>query len=121
MRAGINVCLGSDSLASVCQKRSQPAELSMFEEMRALQQAEPNLSPRNIVHFSTVRAARALGLAGKAGELVPGAYGDLVALPFAGKVARIYDTILQHKGPVGASMIAGRWAIAPKTMDARKV
>ena len=118
MRGGINVCLGSDSLASVCQKRGQPAELSMFEEMRALSQREPVLAAGKILQLTTVCGARALGLAGKAGELVPGAYADLIALPFTGKISGVYDAVLEHKGPVAASMIGGRWVILPKSIDA---
>ena len=47
------------------------------------------------------------------GELAPGAFADLIALPFAGKVADIYDAILHHAGDVAASMIDGRWALPP--------
>ena len=35
-REGINVCLGTDSLASVYKPRAQKVELNMFEEMRLL-------------------------------------------------------------------------------------
>jgi cytosine/adenosine deaminase-related metal-dependent hydrolase len=109
-RAGVNVCLGTDSLASVYQRRNQTAELSMFEEMRTLAEREPRLSPRKILRLATVCGARALGLTGKAGELAPGAYADLIALPFSGKMSKVYEGVLQHKGNVATSMIGGRWA-----------
>ena len=38
---------------------------------------------------------------------------DLVALPFAGKLAEVYEGILHHRGAVTASMIDGRWAVEP--------
>jgi cytosine/adenosine deaminase-related metal-dependent hydrolase len=110
-RAGVNVCLGTDSLASVYKARRQKVELNLFEEMRALATNEPSLSARKIVRMATLNGARALGLGGQAGELAEGCYADLIALPFAGKAADIYDGVLHHAGDVAASMIDGQWAI----------
>jgi cytosine/adenosine deaminase-related metal-dependent hydrolase len=112
-RAGVNVCLGTDSLASVYKPRRQNVELSLFEEMRALSRNEPSLSARKIVAMATLNGARALGMGGQIGELAEGAFADLVVLPFAGKLAAIYDAVLHHQGDVAASMIDGQWAIAP--------
>jgi cytosine/adenosine deaminase-related metal-dependent hydrolase len=63
--------------------------------------------------MATLNGARALGMDGQIGELSEGSFADLVALPFAGKIADIYDGVLHHQGDVAASMINGRWAIAP--------
>jgi cytosine/adenosine deaminase-related metal-dependent hydrolase len=112
-KAGVNVCLGTDSLASVYKTRRQTVELNLFEEMRALARNEPALSARKIVRMATVNGALALGMGGQIGELAKGAFADLVALPFAGRTADIYDGILHHQGDVTASMIDGQWAIAP--------
>ncbi len=112
-RAGINVCFGTDSLASVCKPRRQKVELNLFEEMRALARNEPSLSARKIVQMVTLNGARALGLGGQAGELAEGCFADLIVLPFAGKAADIYDGVMQHAGDVAASMIDGQWAIEP--------
>jgi hypothetical protein len=38
---------------------------------------------------------------------------DFIVLPFAGKPARVHDAVLEHGGPVAASMIGGRWTIPP--------
>jgi aminodeoxyfutalosine deaminase len=113
VKAGVNVCLGTDSLASVYKARRQIVELDLFEEMRTLARNEPSLSARKIVRMATLNGARALGLAGQIGELSEGSFADLVALSFAGKMADIYDSVLHHEGDVAASMIDGRWAIAP--------
>ena len=113
VRAGVNVCLGTDSLASVYKSRRQSVELSLFEEMRALSRNEPSLSARKIVRMATLNGARALGMGGQIGELAEGAFADLVVLPFAGKSADIYDAVLDHQGDVAASMVDGQWAIAP--------
>jgi len=112
-RAGVNVCLGTDSLASVYKPHRQSVELNLFEEMRALAKKEPSLSARKIVQMVTLNGARALGMRGQIGELAEGCMADLVALPFAGKVADIYDAVLHHAGDVAASMIDGQWAVAP--------
>jgi cytosine/adenosine deaminase-related metal-dependent hydrolase len=113
-RAGVNICLGTDSLASVFKTRRQSIELNLFEEMRALAAAQEGLSPREILDMATINGARALGMKGKIGELSPRAFADLIAIPFSGKVADIYDSVLHHKGNVAASMIEGQWAIAPE-------
>jgi cytosine/adenosine deaminase-related metal-dependent hydrolase len=112
-QAGVNVCLGTDSLASVHKPRHQSVELNLFEEMRALAENEPSLSARKIVRMATLNGARALGLSGQIGELAEGSFADLVALPFAGKVADTYDGVLRHTGDVAASMIDGQWVIEP--------
>lgn len=115
LRAGVNVCLGTDSLASVYQARRERVELSLFAEMRALARSAPGLSARRILRMATVNGARALGMEGQLGELGEGAGADLVALPFAGKTADAYEGVLHHEGAVSASMIDGQWAIAPSS------
>jgi aminodeoxyfutalosine deaminase len=113
VRAGVNVCLGTDSLASVYRPRRQHVELNLFEEMRALAKNEPALSARTIVRMATLNGARALGMSGKIGELAAGGFADLVVLPFTGNVADAYDRVLHHHGEVSASLIDGQWAIEP--------
>ncbi len=112
-RAGVNVCLGTDSLASVHQVRKKPAELDMFAELRQFAEAFPALAPRTVLQMATVNGARALGLAGKVGELSARAYADLIAIPFTGATREAYEGVLAHRGLVAASMIAGEWAIRP--------
>jgi aminodeoxyfutalosine deaminase len=111
--ARVNVCLGTDSLASVYKKRGQTVELSLFEEMRALAAAEPSLAPKKIIQMATVNGARALGLAGQVGELSPDAFADLITVPFTGKTAESWAALVNHRGNVAASMIDGQWAVAP--------
>lgn len=110
---GVNISLGTDSLASVYKSRRQAVELNMFEEMRMLAKNQSALSPGKIARMATVHGAAALGMAGEVGELAEKAYADLIALPFSGRPRDIYDAILQHTGDVAASMIGGRWAITP--------
>ena len=111
--AGVNLCLGTDSLASVHQAGKQTAELNLFEEMRQLAGANPAVPPDIILQMATVNGAHALGMQGQIGEISPGAFADLIAIPFAGKTAQIGEAILHHQGSVAASMIDGQWAVAP--------
>jgi cytosine/adenosine deaminase-related metal-dependent hydrolase len=114
VKAGVNVCLGTDSLASIYQGRRQPAKLDMFEEMRTLAESHPALATEKILKMATINGARALGFKHRVGELRAGAHADLIGIPFRGKVADIHEAILHHQGEVAASMIDGRWAIPPK-------
>jgi len=110
LREGVNVCLGTDSLATVQRTRGRKLELNMFKEMQVLAEREPWLSSRRIARMATVNGARALGMTGESGELKAGAQADVIALPFAGKLTRLYDAVLEHEGDVAASVIGGEWA-----------
>jgi cytosine/adenosine deaminase-related metal-dependent hydrolase len=111
--AGVNICLGTDSLATTRKTGKQKPELDLFAEMRLLAERDLTVSPVEILHMATVNGARALGLAGKIGELSKNAGADLIAVPFAGKIAGVHEALLQHSGSVSASMIDGQWAIPP--------
>jgi cytosine/adenosine deaminase-related metal-dependent hydrolase len=113
-RAGVNLCLGTDSLATVRQRRHQTVRLDLFEEMRAFAARHPGVSPEQILRMTTVCGARALGLTGRVGELRRGAHADLIALPCPAKTAGLYEAIVHHADDVSGSMIAGRWALPPR-------
>ena len=110
----VPVCLGTDSLATVRKPRGQRVNLDLFAEMRAFANAAPGVSPQQIVRMTTLDSARAIGQAQRLGELSPGAAADLIALPLGARVSDPWATVLEHEGPVFASMINGRWAIAPR-------
>ena len=112
-RAGANVCLGTDSLATTRKNGKHRLTLDMFEEMRALAGKDTALRPEEILRMATVNGARALGLAGKIGELSPRAQADLIAIPFNGKKSHAFASVLAHTGPLSAGMIDGRWTIPP--------
>ena len=112
--ASVNLCLGTDSLATTRKTGKQKPELDLFAEMRALADSDKNISPETILQMATVNGARALGLAGKIGELSKNSFADLIALPYAGKFSRADEALLAHTGNVAASMIEGRWAIPPR-------
>ncbi len=112
-RAGVNICLGTDSLATVRTKPRQPVELNMFTEMQTFAKAHSRVAPEKIVRMATANGAAALGLRGQVGELRRNAWADLIALPFTGKLAGSYEAVLAHTGPITAGMIDGDWTIPP--------
>ena len=97
--AGVNICLGTDSLAST-------DSLSMFEEMRQLARRHPWLNAQEILSMATLNGAKALGI--QAGRLEAGALADLIAIPFAGGMEGIYETVLAHANPVAWLMVNGQ-------------
>ena len=108
--AGVNIALGTDSLASVRPPSWRPAELNMFSEMQRVAKTDPGLAPEQILEMATINGARLLNKAGQIGELAEGSYADLVVLPFNG-AANPYESVVQNSKAVTASMIDGAWVI----------
>ena len=71
---GINVCLGTDSLAS-------NQSLSILDELRFLCQHGTTLPPDTLLRMATLNAATALDLNHSIGTLTPNAQADLTAIP----------------------------------------
>jgi aminodeoxyfutalosine deaminase len=111
--AGVNICLGTDSLATVRKEPKQPLQLSLFAEMQMLANKAPGLAPEKILRMATVNGAQALGRRGQIGELSENALADLITLPFSGQVVAAFEAIVNHPGPVAGSMIGGHWVIPP--------
>jgi len=117
IQAGVNICLGTDSLASVYQRRREKVELNLFEEMREFASDRPTLPPADILNMVTLNPARALGLHRRVGELSTNSFADLIALPFAGKSSEAHDAILNYRGRLASSMINGLWVIPPTSWE----
>jgi cytosine/adenosine deaminase-related metal-dependent hydrolase len=110
--AGVNVCLGTDSLASMKREGRAAPQLDLWAEMRAWLAADANLCPPVVLRLATVNGARALGRAGELGELSPGAAADVIAVPCAGG-GDVAEALIGQGGPVSAVMIGGQWATVP--------
>jgi cytosine/adenosine deaminase-related metal-dependent hydrolase len=108
IKTGVNVCLGTDSLATMPTKRNETAELNLFSEMRRLAGNFPSLKPQRILAMTTVNAARAIGRPTELGRLAPGSCADLIAVP-RGKTRDPYQAVLNHRGNVLATMLRGCW------------
>lgn len=98
---GVNVCLGTDSLAS-------NDSLDMFAEMQEVARQNPRLPADEILAMVTTNAARALGQAGKLGVIAAGAHADLIAVPLDGPVGDPYEVAVFNEKPVSFVMIGGK-------------
>lgn len=74
MARGINVCVGTDSLAS-------NDSLSVLDELRFLRSADETLTDEQLLTMGTFAGARALKLDTEIGSIETGKRADLVALP----------------------------------------
>jgi cytosine/adenosine deaminase-related metal-dependent hydrolase len=81
LAAGINVCIGTDSLAS-------NETLSILDELRFVRQSARDASPDLLLEMGTIRGARGLGLADEIGSLRAGKYADFVAVPWDSQASR---------------------------------
>ncbi len=97
---GLNICLGTDSLAS-------NEDLSLFAEMRAFQKNEPRTSPEEILSMVTVNPARALRQEDALGKIHPGFRADFIGLPCASST-RVFEEIIAFDRPVEWTMLDGK-------------
>jgi aminodeoxyfutalosine deaminase len=103
--AGINVALGTDSLAS-------NDSLSMLEEIRFLCRHRKDLRTEEILRMATLNGAAALHFGGKLGRLRRGFWADMTVLGLSEKVgAKCLGTqILEGAGDCIATIVGGEVA-----------
>lgn len=99
--AGVNICLGTDSLASMHHTRKEPARLNLWDELRLFCAKNPGLDPASLLELVTINPARALRL--NAGAIAAGRYADLIAVS-----ASSLDGVFNARLPI-KTMVAGRW------------
>jgi len=78
LKSGINVCMGTDSLAST-------DSLNIFDEMKFTAQSFPEVSPEKIIAMATVNGAKALGIENSFGTLYPNHMGAFAYVPVNSK------------------------------------
>jgi len=98
---GINVCLGTDSLAST-------ESLSLFAEMRTVCDNYPAVSPREALEMVTVNPAKALRRPRELGRISVKARADMIALPIAPGDGELYEEIVAHRKRVDWMMVNGQ-------------
>jgi cytosine/adenosine deaminase-related metal-dependent hydrolase len=103
LERGLNVCLGTDSLAS-------NDSLNLFSEMRTARKNYPTLAAQDLLEMVTVRPARALKMERDLGRIASGYLADLIAIPFTGAVDEVYETIIENRDPIEWMMINGKIA-----------
>jgi len=98
---GVNVCLGTDSLAS-------NNTLDMRAEMREAQVVH-GLGDRELLEMVLLNGAKALGQAGKLGQISPGSVADLVAFPCDAEAAEDpYHRVVQSRGEPRLLVVNGK-------------
>ncbi len=94
--AGVNVCVGTDSLASL----PAGASLSILAELRFLRREHADVPAEVLLSMATTRAAKALRLDAVIGSITPGKRADLVAWPLpCSDVKDPLDTLLADDRP----------------------
>lgn len=97
---GVNVCVGTDSLAST-------DSLSLLGELRRVQEDHPWLTADALLCTVTLAPARALGQEGRLGCISPGALADLIAIPFRGPPQEAAAACVAHAGRVPWMLLDG--------------
>lgn len=80
MQRGINVALGTDSLAS-------NDSLNLFFEMRLAKKYFPKISYQELIEMVTIRGARVLGIDKTTGSIEAGKAADIIAIDISGNEA----------------------------------
>ncbi len=101
LNAGINVCLGTDSLAS-------NESLSILDEMRFLMRRDEKLDSQTLLRMATINAAQALNLHDHVGNLSAGLLADFVVIPCETAATDPLRAILYDNAPVTGVWISGR-------------
>jgi len=103
-KAGANLCLGTDSLASMRLRGSTKPALNLFVEMCGFAEKYPGFSPEEILEMATVNAAKALDRRGQLGELTPNSLADLIAVE-----SNSIESLVHSPPTVQKVMINGEW------------
>lgn len=112
--AGVNVCVGTDSLAS-------NSSLSIGEEMRFLWEKAGNSGEETLLEMGTIRGARALGIDEVCGSLRPGKSADLIAVNIPlNRGEKLLQSIIGGTSVVQSVWVAGRSIVREGIYDAQK-
>ncbi|MBV8142536.1 MAG: amidohydrolase family protein [Verrucomicrobia bacterium] len=98
---GLNVCLGTDSLAS-------NDSLNLFSEMRMAQKTYQKLTAQDLLEMVTTRPARALKLQHELGKIAAGHLADCIALPYKGAPRDVFEGIVQNRSPIKWMLVNGQ-------------
>ena len=122
VRAGVNLGLGTDGAAS-------NNRLDLFQEMRTaalLAKAvaqDPEAMPAHLaLAGATLHAARALGLDGRIGSLLPGKAADLCAVSFDSvELAPCYDVVSHLVYAAGRENVTHVWVDGEPLVEERRL
>jgi cytosine/adenosine deaminase-related metal-dependent hydrolase len=97
---GLNICLGTDSLAS-------NQTLSLFDEMRAFQNEFPSVFSEEVLQMVTLNAARASRWENALGRIRSGFRADLISIPTSGE-GDLFEEIVAFDGEIDWMMMNGK-------------
>ena len=90
--SGVNVAVGTDSLASV-------PDLNLFSELKTMRWLAPGVPARKILESATLTGARALGLEHELGSLTPGKRAEMIAVALPESVDDVEEYLLSGIEP----------------------
>ena len=105
---GVNICIGTDSLASSGNPQQTHEELNMFDEMRQFKSKNPDVDIDDILEMATYNGAKAIGLERRLGRLEEGMLANFAIIPFSKHMSEVKESIISHKGSVSGLFISGK-------------
>jgi cytosine/adenosine deaminase-related metal-dependent hydrolase len=102
LAAGVNVALGTDSLAS-------SPDLNVLDDLRVLRRLAPDIPAADVWPLVTTRAAQALGMTAHVGSLTPGKKADITCFPDPGTDrpldALLHEPVLPTRVWIGGEIV----------------
>jgi cytosine/adenosine deaminase-related metal-dependent hydrolase len=98
-RAGVNVAVGTDSLASV-------DDLNLFSELKTMHRLAPEVAPSKILESATLVGARALGVGADLGSLTTGKRAAMIAVTLPAGVSNVEEYLLSGIEPSQIAWVA---------------
>ena len=98
---GLNICIGTDSMAS-------NDSLNLFSEMRLAHRNFPSLSSLDLLKMVTVNPAQALQQDHKLGRIAPGYLADAIAIPYSGDTKMVYGAIVENRSSIEWMIVDGK-------------
>ena len=86
-KSGVNVAVGTDSLASV-------EDLNLFSELKTMRWLAPGVPASKILESATLTGARALGLGDELGSLTPGKRAQMIAVDLPAQITDVEEFLL---------------------------
>ena len=114
-KRGVNICLGTDSLASSGSTEMEFGELNIFSEMREFKLKNPEIDIGDILEMATCNGAKAIGLDHRFGQLREEMLANFSVIPFPKKLSNVEEAIIAHKGSVSGLFIDGKQVYSGKT------
>jgi len=98
-QSGVNVAVGTDSLASV-------DDMNLFAELKTVRWLAPGVPARRLLESATLVGARGLGLEAELGSLSVGKRANLLAVRLPGPVVDVEDYLVSGITPPQCAWLA---------------